>query len=710
VVGGVRVPVLRTAGFGSALVAALAMSSAAWAGDGTFPTEAPGSPYAMGGPQNIAVGDFNNDGIADIASVTLQGPGGISVRLGAGDGSFPTVPTGSPFGTNYACEVSVADFNNDGNQDLATADCGPSENSVTIRFGDGAGGFSQNLGGSPLTTNVSDPRVVGVGDFNNDGREDIAICNYGSGNVTVFLASQFATFPTGTSSVVAVGANPQVLVVSDFNEDGNEDLAVGLRSTGDVSVRLGNGTGGFATSAPGSPIHVGDNPVGFLAGDLNADGHEDLAVVDNTAANLTALLGNGTGNFPESTSTNLGVNTHPQAVTLGDFNSDGLEDLAIGEGTGLVVRRGDGSGSYSAAGASQVTSSPATVPIAADFNGDGNVDLAVTRSGATVWLGGGTAPLAGNLLDNGGFEGAGAARVASQAPDIPGWGRSGGMTFIRYGATPPTSFPTIDESPGFLTGGINLLFGGDAAGSGGTATATQAVDVSGSTASVDAGLASAHLSAELGGATTIADNVQATATFLDASGAPLGSFSIGPVTAADRHNETVLLSRSESSVVPAGTRSIRVTLTATDADSAPPTYAFADNVKLTLDAPPPPPPGGGGGGDTTPPTIRFAGKKGEKLGHFVKVRLVADEACSADVAGALIVKSNGQAGQRQSRFALKGVKGSLAASVPTRFKLKISRKARAAAGLVAESKAKVSVVATDPSGNAATSQRGLRLR
>ena len=212
----------------------------------------------------------------------------------------------------------------------------------------------------------------------------------------------------------------------------------------------------------------------------------------------------------------------------------------------------------------------------ADFDNDGNEDLAFANGKsvggtATVLRGAGTPPLAGNLLTNGGFAGAGAARLLTEFPPIPGWERTGNITMLRYAVPATLSLPSYRESARIPTGGLSLLSGSNAT------SASQTVDVSGAAGSIDAGLSSTRLSAYLGGLNIFHDRMAATASFLDGPGAALGSLKIGPVTVGDRRSLSVLLRRDGNAPVPPGTRQIRVTLAATD-DDVFPAPAFADNV------------------------------------------------------------------------------------------------------------------------------------
>jgi hypothetical protein len=596
-------------GKAAALIASAAMllsaPGAALAGDGTFPTQPPGSPFILTGssPSGVAVGEFNRDANRDLALAQSN----VRIVLGDGGGTFFTEPAGSPFAAN-AWDVVVGDFDQDGNEDFATADL--SADSVTVRLGAANATFATQPVGSPYAAGDG-PISLSLGDFNGDGDDDLAIPNVGSDNVTILLGGAGGTFSQPAGSPVAAGSDPQAVAVGDFDGDGDDDLAIANRGGG-VTVRLGAGDGTFATEPAGSPFPSANDPVAIARGDFNRDGDDDLAIGNcGFPATLTIRLGAGDGTFPNQASGSPYTTGHcAVAVTVAELNSDGAEDLVIlnqnqgGPGTEnpgtVAVRLGAGDGSFPGV--------PAGTPYGAgnnyfpdevavdDFNGDGNQDLGVgaTSAGSAVLgvrLGAGVPALAGNLLVNGGAEGAGVARTAAASPTVPGWGTPllGQMTHVRYSVP---GFPQHIDSARW-EGGLGFFAGGP----GGDSQSVQSVDVSGSAASIDAGLATARLSALLGGYRTDRDRMQASARFFDGAGNPIGSpATIGPVTPGDRNNRTELLPRGVTAPVPAGTRRILVSLVATREDG---TYndGYADNVKLTLNAPAP---GGGGtgGGDT----------------------------------------------------------------------------------------------------------------
>jgi ABC-type transporter MlaC component len=163
---------------------------------------------------------------------------------------------------------------------------------------------------------------VTVGDFNGDGKPDLAVSNSDGDNVSILLGNGNGTFQTAIN--YAVGSDPFSVIVGDFNGDGKLDLAVANYSTNNVSVLLGNGNGTFQTAVN---YAVGAYPRSGAAGDFNGDGKLDLAVANQYGSNVSILLGNGNGTFQEAVSYAVGV--EPFSVIVGDFNGDGKLDLAV---------------------------------------------------------------------------------------------------------------------------------------------------------------------------------------------------------------------------------------------------------------------------------------------------------------------------------------------------------------------------------------------
>ena len=153
---------------------------------------------------------------------------------------------------------------------------------------------------------------AGIGDFNGDGRADLAVANQQANNVSILLGKGDGTF--GVAVNYTVGTNPDCVVVGDFNGDGKADLVVANGASNNVSVLLGNGDGTFQTAVN----YAADAGPRFVAvGDFNGDGKADLAIPKYSGNDVSVLLGNGDGTFQKAV--NYGVGINPQSVAVGDF-------------------------------------------------------------------------------------------------------------------------------------------------------------------------------------------------------------------------------------------------------------------------------------------------------------------------------------------------------------------------------------------------------
>ena len=155
------------------------------------------------------------------------------------------------------------------------------------------------------------------------------------------------------------------------------------RISGAISILLALAAAANAqfTGAPGSPFPAGSSPDFVAVGDFNGDGHPDLAVANLESNNVTVLLGSAMGVFAAAPGSPFPVGSSPDSVAVGDFNGDGNLDLAVankGDGT-VTVLLGNGRGGFTAAGSPLIVGSKPYSVVAADFNGDGRLDLAVAN-------------------------------------------------------------------------------------------------------------------------------------------------------------------------------------------------------------------------------------------------------------------------------------------------------------------------------------------
>jgi len=350
-----------------------------------FYSHAPGSPIYLGGtgvtpnePLSMVVGDFNGDGKLDLAlGIQEDGnPGYVSILLGIGDGTFTPVSS-SPATGHCPCSMKVGDFNGDGKLDLAVANY--NDNTVTILLGNGDGTFLPAIG-LPVSVGANPTDLVS-GDFNGDGKLDLAVANSTDNNLTILLGNGDGTFSPVTSSP-ATGTTPFGLAVGDFNGDGKLDLAVSNFDVNTVTILLGNGDGTFAPAAS-PPATAGP---ALVVGDFNGDGKLDLAVTGRGNSTVTILLGNGDGTFTAisgccGTAVDL---THTLGIAAGDFNGDGKLDLAVTiqnlqplfPADYIAILLGKGDGTFTPTDFSLLLYNDPYSLALGDFNNDGKLDFA----------------------------------------------------------------------------------------------------------------------------------------------------------------------------------------------------------------------------------------------------------------------------------------------------------------------------------------------
>jgi hypothetical protein len=314
-------------------------------GDGTF-TQASGSPVSIPrAPWDslpdplmvfLATGDFNSSGKLGMAVANLMEEN-VPILLGNGDGTF-TIPTSFVNSEgSYTDAIAVGDFLGNGNLDLAVANSPGMPIDIVLGCGDGA--FNQ----VPISANgnLTSAFMPVVGDFNGDGKLDIAVTGGGYtptpvNAVTILLGNGDGTFTVAQNSTFATGSDPWAIVAADFNGDGKLDLAVTNEGDSTVTILLGNGDGTF-TPATGSPVSVGGGPYALVAEDLNSDGKLDLVVANQNDSTLSILLGNGDGTFTPSAGSPISLGAVPMSVALGDFNNSGRLGIAVATESNVIV-------------------------------------------------------------------------------------------------------------------------------------------------------------------------------------------------------------------------------------------------------------------------------------------------------------------------------------------------------------------------------------
>ena len=357
-------------------------------GDGTLTVPTVG--YNTGGYPWTAplVADFNGDGLADI--IEADDSFSLAYLEGYGDGTFrSSLSYYLPQTTNiysYTYSVAAGDFNGDGIADVVVGQAGNTN-------APGVAVFLANPDGSlkPGVTygTSSNMDYVTVADFNGDGKADIAATDSNAGVVQIFLGNGDGTFTLGQSYATDTAGSPDPtnLTTGDFNQDGKLDLAVANTVSGTVGVLFGNGDGTFGTL---TNYGIEGNVYGVTAADLNGDGHLDLAVTTGNSGNdVSVFLANNdnTGTFQAETTVATGSG-YAESVAFGDLNGDGKLDMVVSMIEGpiyagaLVVALGNGDGTFQSPNAFPSSiqgdtlgfSHPVNLQLI-DFDGDSKLDV-----------------------------------------------------------------------------------------------------------------------------------------------------------------------------------------------------------------------------------------------------------------------------------------------------------------------------------------------
>ena len=344
------------------------------------------APTVIVGSQPTAAlsADLNKDDLQDVVLVTTgagnlvslvgQGAGGV------GNGTF-AAPMGVATGPTPVC-LALLDANADGILDAVVGAQG--DNSLRLHLGDGAGGVGNGtFNAASLIASVGfAPTGLLVGDFDEDGIQDLIAAGGGT-SLSLLRGLGTAGVPSGafaTPVSIDVGGLTRGVTAGDWNGDGITDLAVS-----GIGVRLlyGNGTGGNGdgTFSIGPSMATGASPNQIATGDFDQDGVTDLAVCNTSSNSVSVLLGNGVPGAPDGTfaaALAAVAGNGPNAVAVADFDHDGRPDLVVASnsaspGTSVLLGRGDGTFENAQLFA---TGGNGTSFIALqDFNEDGTPDL-----------------------------------------------------------------------------------------------------------------------------------------------------------------------------------------------------------------------------------------------------------------------------------------------------------------------------------------------
>jgi hypothetical protein len=315
----------------------------------------------------VVVADFNEDGLPD---VVVNGATQLLVFLGHGDGSF-TQPSAVAKVDQRTGWMVTGDFNHDGHVDVAIMSDAGQE--ILTGNGNGAFGYRTIYGNEGDTAQY--PEGMAMADFNNDGYQDLVTVNPG-GSYSVMMGKPGATF--NAELIDNLGPFENVApVTGDFNGDGIPDVAVLNSAYGTVSLMMGQ-SNGQSPKPQTVRYKTGTRGSAFAVGDINGDGKQDLLVesdyvVDGDAA-FGLLLGNGNGTFQAPRTMSNMCSGGGGYLVLADMNGDGRLDVVTG--CGVSLGNGDGTFQDPIAFCSSSNCSIGQKFAIGDFNGDGKLDYA----------------------------------------------------------------------------------------------------------------------------------------------------------------------------------------------------------------------------------------------------------------------------------------------------------------------------------------------
>jgi uncharacterized protein (TIGR02145 family) len=308
-----------------------------------------------------------------------------------------TSNTDFPAGS-YPEEIAVTDIDTDGKPDIAVANYANNTVSVLRNTSTSGSIYSGSFSEKVDFITGTNPRCVAFGDIDGDGKQDMAVTNFGENTISVFRNTSTSGSITSTSFSVKTdfitGANPYYLTIGDIDIDGKPDLAVSNFNGNSISLFRNISSPGIINSGSFSDkvdFNTGTNPYGIVIKDINSDRKPELIVANSASNNISVFQNNSTAGLINSSSlagkTDFASGTVPYGISAGDLDSDGNPDLAVANynSNTISVLRNSGftgdinTGSFAASIDFTTGSGPFSISIG-DIDGNGKPDMAVTNT------------------------------------------------------------------------------------------------------------------------------------------------------------------------------------------------------------------------------------------------------------------------------------------------------------------------------------------
>ncbi len=342
-------------------------------------------------PNTVAFADFNGDGRADIATAnnysTAGQPASITILKNKSlpqTIAFDTARNISSGVLTFA--VATGDLNADGKPDLVAVSI--ANKSLEVYKNTSSAGQISFASKNDYATGNS-PYDIKIADFNADGKPDVAVANYLSNSISIFKNTSSGTTISFTAAIqITTGLAPESIAIGDFNGDGKPDIATSNELANTVSILKNTSASSVLSFASKVDLTVGDHPMGIAAGDLDGDGMIDLAVSNYYSYNISILRNVGSGGAITFVKTNLASSASSNSISIGDLNGDGKPDLVVQGSPILLYQNNSSSGTINFSQYNEKYVYPYSRVIAiGDVDGDGKVDMVGENySGSNIML------------------------------------------------------------------------------------------------------------------------------------------------------------------------------------------------------------------------------------------------------------------------------------------------------------------------------------